>query len=90
VARGGEAYWIANAEYLHQMTGPIKAVVFTDIGTLSDDAASFGFSTFDIALGLGIRADLPIGPVRLEYGYNMTRDDGEPHGAFHFAIGVAF
>jgi len=90
VARGGEAYWIANAEYIHQISGPIKVVAFTDIGTLSDDAASFGFSTFDIAVGFGIRADLPIGPVRLEYGYNMTRDDGEPMGALHFAIGVAF
>jgi outer membrane protein insertion porin family len=90
VARGGEAYWIANAEYIHQINGPIKAVAFTDIGTLSDDSASFGFSTFDIAVGVGIRADLPIGPVRLEYGYNMTRDDGEPMGALHFAIGVAF
>jgi outer membrane protein assembly factor BamA len=44
----------------------------------------------DVAVGLGIRADLPIGPVRLEYGHNMTRDNGEPTGAFHFAIGVSF
>lgn len=90
VARGGEAYWIANAEYIHQISGPVQWVAFTDIGTLSDDAASFGFSTFDIAVGIGIRADLPIGPVRLEYGHNMTRDDGEPVGALHFAIGIAF
>jgi outer membrane protein assembly complex protein YaeT len=90
VTRGGEAYWIANAEYVHQITGPIKAVAFSDIGTLSEDSATFGFSTFDIAVGVGIRADLPIGPVRLEYGHNMTRDNGEPNGAFHFAIGVSF
>ncbi len=90
VNRGGEAYWIANAEYIHQITGPIKAVAFTDIGNLSADYSSFGFSNMDVAVGLGIRADLPIGPVRLEYGHNMTRDDGEPTGAFHFAIGVSF
>jgi outer membrane protein assembly complex protein YaeT len=90
VTTGGEAYWIANAEYVHQVSGPVKAVAFSDIGTLSEDSTTFGFSTFDIAVGIGIRADLPIGPVRLEYGHNLTRDDGEPTGAFHFAIGASF
>lgn len=90
VTVGGEAYWVANAEYVHQVAGPVKAVAFTDVGTLSADFATFGFSTFDIAAGVGVRLDLPIGPVRLEYGHNLTPDPGEPSGAFHFAIGVAF
>ncbi len=88
--RGGEAYWIANAEYVHQIAGPLKAVAFTDVGTLSADFSSFDLSAFDAAVGLGIRLDLPIGPVRLEYGHNLTQDPGEPAGAFHFAIGVSF
>jgi outer membrane protein assembly complex protein YaeT len=90
INRGGEAYWIANAEYVHQIRGPIKAVAFTDIGTLSADYSNFGFSDYDVAVGIGVRADLPIGPVRLEYGHNMTHDKGEPTGAFHFAIGISF
>jgi hypothetical protein len=28
--------------------------------------------------------------VRLEYGYNLTRDEGEPSGTLHFAIGFAY
>lgn len=90
IPRGGEAYWIANAEYVHQISGPLKAVAFTDVGTLSADFSSFDLSAFDVAVGLGIRLDLPIGPVRLEYGHNLTQDPGEPTGAFHFAIGVPF
>ncbi|RYD85404.1 MAG: hypothetical protein EOP84_02620, partial [Verrucomicrobiaceae bacterium] len=43
-----------------------------------------------VAAGLGVRLDLPIGPVRLEYGYNLTRDLKEPKGTLHFAIGTAF
>ena len=43
-----------------------------------------------MAIGLGLRLDLPIGPVRLEYGYNLTRDTGEPIGTIQFAIGMTF
>lgn len=87
---GGEAWWVANAEYVHTLTGPVKAVAFMDVGTLSEKAADFGFSEFDLAVGLGLRLDLPIGPVRVEYGHNLTQDNNEPSGALFFAIGVAF
>jgi outer membrane translocation and assembly module TamA len=39
---------------------------------------------------MGIRIDLPVGPIRFEYGHNLTRDEGEPSGTWHFAIGTAF
>ena len=90
VNSGGEAYWIANVEYVHQIAGVCKAVAFTDAGTLTPDLSSFSGSSIDVAVGLGVRMDLPIGPVRLEYGHNLTPDLGEPPGAFHFAIGLAF
>ncbi len=87
---GGEAYWVANAEYIHSIAGPVKLVGFVDAGSLSRKFDGLGSATPDVAAGLGIRFDLPVGPVRLEYGHNLTRDGGEPSGAFHFAIGVAF
>lgn len=87
---GGEAWWVANSEYVHQITGPLKAVAFADIGTLSEKAANLGLSSIDVAIGLGARLDLPIGPVRVEYGYNLTQDPGEPSGALFFAIGIVF
>ena len=42
------------------------------------------------AIGLGLRFNLPVGPIRLEYGHNMTQDEGEPSGTWQFAIGIAF
>ena len=44
----------------------------------------------EVAAGLGLRVDLPVGPIRLEYGRNLTREGREPSGAFHFAIGITF
>lgn len=87
---GGEASWHANAELIRNLGGTLKAVGFLDAGSLARSYDELGDSDLEMALGLGLRLDLPIGPVRLEYGYNLTRDSGEPAGSLHFAIGAAF
>lgn len=87
---GGETYWVTNAEYVHALFGPIKGVGFVDAGHLSGIGNGFDFESPEIAAGLGIRIDLPVGPIRLEYGHNLTQDLGEPSGTWHFAIGTAF
>ncbi|WAC18710.1 BamA/TamA family outer membrane protein [Luteolibacter sp. SL250] len=87
---GGEASWVVNAEVSRPVAGPLSAVAFMDAGALGREFSELASAEIEVALGLGVRLDLPIGPVRLEYGYNMTRDKDEPIGAFHFAIGVAF
>jgi outer membrane protein assembly factor BamA len=87
---GGEAYWVFNAEYVHQISGPLSFVVFADAGGLSRNLEKQGFDSVEIAAGLGLRLDLPIGPIRLEYGHNLTQDINEPSGTWHLAIGIAF
>jgi len=87
---GGDASWVVNAEVSRPLAGPLRAVAFVDAGALAREFSELTSSEIEIAAGLGVRLDLPIGPVRLEYGYNLTRDDDEPTGALHFAIGVAF
>ena len=87
---GGEGSWHANAELIRTITGSVKGVVFLDAGSLSRNYDEILSAKLNLAAGLGLRLDLPIGPVRLEYGYNLTQDPGEPVGTLHFAIGVAF
>ena len=48
-----------------------------------------GSSEIELAAGLGLRLDLPIGAVHLEYGYNLTQNPGQPAGTFHFATSAA-
>lgn len=88
--RGGEGFWSASLEHQHRLAGPLKSVLFADAGALASDPNPFSAEETEFALGFGIRLDLPIGPVRLEYGHNLTRDEGEPGGSFHFAIGLKF
>jgi len=87
---GGEASWNANAELIRTIAGSVKGVLFLDAGGLSRSYDEIGSAKLNLATGLGIRLDLPIGPVRLEYGYNLTQDHGEPDGTLHFAIGTTF
>lgn len=89
-AVGGESMWNTNLELIRELAGPVKAVWFFDAGTLARDYGDLFSADVELATGLGVRLNLPIGPVRFEYGYNLTRDDGEPSGTFHFAIGNAF
>ena len=87
---GGQASWSTNIELTREIAGLVKAVGFVDAGRLAETHGRMGDAKVEIAPGAGLRVDLPIGPVRLEYGYNATRDPGEPRGTLHFAIGHAF
>lgn len=90
VPRGGQSYWAANAEFIHSIVGPVKGVVFLDAGSLSRDHFEIFSGDIKYALGLGVRIDLPIGPVRLEYGHALNPEGNDPSGTLHFAIGAAF
>ncbi|MDG2401074.1 MAG: BamA/TamA family outer membrane protein [Akkermansiaceae bacterium] len=81
-ALGGTEWWIANAEYMYNLAGPFKALVFIDAAGLDSEV--------ELAAGLGVRINLPVGPIRLEYGRSLSQNSGEPGGAFHFAIGTTF
>ena len=87
---GGEAMWNTNFELTRRLGKSLKAVAFVDAGSLAKDYDDFAAGEIEMAVGLGLRLDLPVGPVRLEYGYNLTRDGDEPVGTIHFAIGAAF
>ena len=87
---GGEAYWVTNFEYIRAVAGPLRAVAFVDAGGLTTNWEDLGMSDPEIAVGLGLRINLPIGPARLEYGHNLTRDGRDPSGTWHFAIGATF
>jgi outer membrane protein insertion porin family len=89
-ATGGEAVWNINTEITRRLGESLRAVAFVDAGSLARDYDGIGPADIEIAAGLGIRLHLPIGPVRFEYGHNLTRDSGEPSGSFHFAIGTAY
>jgi len=93
---GGEFFTVFNVEYTFPLYGELLGAAFVDAGNLlpsSQDPFSkvtAGLDNMRYAVGLGLRYKLPIGPVRLDYGFNPDRRAGEDVGAFHFSFGFAF
>jgi outer membrane protein insertion porin family len=87
---GGEFYTIFNVEYTFPIYGELQGALFFDAGDLLPTSEEPGVDDMRYALGGGLRYKLPIGPIRLDYGWNPDRAPGEDFGAFHFSFGFAF
>ena len=87
---GGEFYTVFNVEYTFPIWHDLLGAVFVDAGNLLRDARSPGLDDMRYAVGAGLRYNLPIGPIRLDYGVNPSPRQDEAFGAFHFSFGFAF
>jgi len=88
---GGTKELLFNAEYIVPLLDEIrlKGVVFLDVGRAYGSSETFG-SDLRYTTGAGIRWVSPIGPIRIEYGYNLDRRDDESTGRVEFAFGNFF
>ena len=87
---GGEFFSVFNLEYTFPVYGELQLAVFADAGNLRARAEDAGLDDMRYGVGLGLRYQLPIGPLRIDYGVNPDRRSGEAFGAFHFSFGFAF
>jgi len=87
---GGETFTVFNIEYTFPIWGDLYGALFVDAGNVVQEASNFGVESMRYGVGGGLRYNLPIGAVRLDYGLNPSPRPGEAQGAFHFAIGAAF
>ena len=78
---GGEALLILNQEYRFPIWGPVRGVLFYDLGTVWLTVDSIDLSDLRHVLGTGVRLETPIGPIRFEYGWKADRREGESPGA---------
>ena len=87
---GGQFYTTFNAEASVPIWKELRLAGFVDSGNLLGDYDAISFDDMHHAAGAGLRYDLPVGPIRLDYGWNLNRGNDEPEGAFHFGIGMSF
>jgi outer membrane protein insertion porin family len=91
---GNKAYYV-NTELIYPLIEQLRlrGVIFFDVGNNLDERNSVGdlFSQKPrMGAGLGIRFISPMGAIRLEYGFNLDREQGERFGVIHFTAGTAF
>jgi len=90
---GGNKELIANFEYTFPLVADIgfKGVLFTDVGnTWAQGDYPFNDQGVWVGYGVGVRWYSPMGPLRLEYGWNANRPAGAPDHVLEFTIGTAF
>lgn len=87
---GGQFFTVFNVEYTFPIYGELQGAAFVDAGNLLPSSERPSLDDMRYAIGLGLRYKLPIGPIRLDYGYNPDRRAGEDIGAFDFSFGFAF
>jgi outer membrane protein insertion porin family len=88
---GGNTLARFTAEYTFPVVDKIRGAIFYDVGFVN--AGTYDFSGGDLSsdVGIGVRLDLPIGPVRIDYGIPMQKDKwSSDSGKFNFNIGYQF
>jgi outer membrane protein insertion porin family len=88
---GGDSLARITAEYTFPIMDRIRGASFYDTGFVNPGAFDMSLGQLASDVGLGVRLDLPIGPVRLDYGIPIQN----PHhssttGQFNFSIGYQF
>ncbi len=88
---GGQTLARATLEYTFPVIDKVRGAVFYDVGFVNAGAYDFASGNVNSDIGLGVRLDLPIGPVRIDYGIPMQADaSNDSSGRFNFNIGYQF
>jgi outer membrane translocation and assembly module TamA len=95
---GGHTMLESSAELRAPVWGNFSAVLFADAGNVWNNAWDFNLNDLRYDVGPGLRYLTPVGPLRLDFGYQLKQIpglliDGKPEAhrfRVHFSIGQAF
>ena len=87
---GGQSMARLTIEWTFPIIEKARGALFYDSGFVNADPWKFDFSHLASDIGAGIRINLPIGPMRLDYGYPIERAGYHGGGHFNFSVGYQF
>ena len=88
---GGQTLWLVNAEYTIPIVKMLRLAAFTDVGGVGEDEFDFDFSdNFAWSAGLGLRIDIPMFPIRLDFGVPLVKPKMADREIFSFMVGYDF
>jgi outer membrane protein assembly factor BamA len=85
---GGDTFTTFNAEYQFPLYGSIIGAAFIDAGSVGLTPSDMGPMRYGV--GPGLRYASPVGPVRIDVGFNPDRRTGERRMMIHISFGMAF
>jgi outer membrane protein insertion porin family len=89
---GGEQMVQFNFEYIFPLykSAGLKGLIFFDAGNVFTKDQTIDLGNLRTSVGVGVRWYSPIGPLRLEWGYNLEPKPWENQSNWEFSIGTFF
>ncbi len=89
---GGDKEILLNLELIFPLFEDIKmkGVVFFDAGNVWGEDEDWNFGDLRYSIGAGIRWISPLGPIRVEWGYNLDPRPSENQSEWNFSVGTSF
>ena len=88
---GGQSMARATAELTFPIIKNVRGAAFYDIGFLNVDPYDFNTDEHLASdAGFGLRLDLPVGPLRIDYGIPIQKDGRGSTGHINFNVGYQF
>lgn len=88
---GGATMAYGNLELTYPIINRVRGAVFVDAGFNNEDTFDYDPSSVQVGVGFGFRLNLPIGPLRIDFGFPIIADrfNDQPI-KFHFDAGYQF
>jgi outer membrane protein insertion porin family len=87
---GGLAMLLFNIEIQWPVFNNIYVAAFADAGNLWSATEDIQPTDLQLGVGPGLRIYTPLGAIRIDYGYNVNRIEGDPIGAWQVGFGFTF
>lgn len=87
---GGRSLARFTIEYTVPIIEKARAAVFYDTGFVNAEAWDYDTTHLVSDVGVGLRLDLPIGPIRIDYAIPIQKDIYGGSGKFNFNVGYQF
>ncbi len=87
---GADTYVLVNLELEQAITRTWSLVAFFDGLGEAARVKDYPFDEELYSVGLGVRYNTLLGPLRIEYGHNLNPRPGDPDGTLHFSVGFPF
>ena len=88
---GGRSLARLTVEYTFPIIDRVRGAVFYDAGFVNRGSFDYDPSNLASDAGIGLRLDLPIGPIRLDYGIPVQKGDATSNsGHFNFNVGYQY
>ncbi|PYK69080.1 MAG: outer membrane protein assembly factor BamA [Verrucomicrobia bacterium] len=87
---GGQSMARTTVELTFPIIEKARGAIFYDNGFVNVNPWDYNFNDFSADVGLGLRLDLPIGPLRIDYGIPIQGPHHLGSGKINFNVGYQF